>query len=52
MVPRVHVEVASLKSCVQRLAPYGGGGVPKSIDKEKKIVHMKGTCENDTKTEI
>lgn len=35
MVPCVHVEVASLKSCVQRLAPSGGGGVPKSIDKEK-----------------
>lgn len=51
MVPCVHVEVASLKSCVQRLAPSGEGGFPKALTK-KKIVHMKGTCENDTKTEI
>uniref|UniRef100_A0A669E9H5 Adenosine kinase n=1 Tax=Oreochromis niloticus TaxID=8128 RepID=A0A669E9H5_ORENI len=31
MVPRVHVEVASLKSCVQRLAPSGGGGGANSL---------------------
>lgn len=33
------------------LLHLGEGGFPKALTK-KKIVHMKGTCENDTKTEI
>lgn len=37
--------------CSKTCSIWGRGGFPKALTK-KKIVHMKGTCENDTKTEI